>query len=662
MRLVVSPHLSDEDIDAIKKGYENKEKIIEQALKKSLQIELNETDKDRLNLMIDLIERDILDIKVAVLDYNQEIGMYHEKIGILIDEEGNKIAFTGSYNESLNSYINNFESLDVYSSLNNEFNRVEEKNQDFEKLWNNKTEKLQVKEFPVAVKEELFKKYYNKQRVISEEEIEEKEKKQKEVFPDMPNDFLREYQNKAVQEWKNNNYIGVFDMATGTGKTLTALGASVRILKDLEYNLGIIIICPYTHLVEQWAEDLRAFKFLPIVGYGTSSNKRWKDELSDTVLKYKLGLKKYFCFITTNATYTTEFVQEQLKKIEKKNILFIADEAHNLGAPYIMEKLNDNFKYRLALSATFERYNDEEGTERLFKYFGEKYAIHYSLREAINNKMLTEYKYYPIITYLNDEELDEYVYLTRKLSKCLKKDKTGKIALNDYGKRILLQRARIIAGSKEKINEALKLLKQQKEKDGKINNTLLYCGATTINDYSYKECSADVDEVKQIDYMRKMIKENIENINVSKFTSTESQEERSLIKEQFIKNDINVIVAIKCLDEGVNIPSIHTAYILASSTNPREYVQRRGRVLRLAKGKEFAIIYDFITLPRNLEKAKTLPDEILKDDLGLIKREITRLEDFASDALNYSDSIYAKDKINEVYGRLIYQKREEIIE
>lgn len=662
MKLVVSPNLSNEDVEAIKRGYENKERIIEEALKRSLLMDLNETDTDRLNLMISLIESGILDIKVAVLDYNQEVGMYHEKIGILIDEKGNKLAFTGSYNESLNSYVNNFESLDVYSSLNGEFNRVEEKDTDFEKLWNNKTEKLQVKEFPVAVKEELFKKYYNKEKVISEEEIEKKEKKQKEILPDMPDNFLRDYQNKAIEEWKNNNYIGIFDMATGTGKTLTALGASVKILKDLNYNLGIIIVCPYTHLVEQWAEDLETFNFSPIVGYGTSKNKRWKENLSEAVLKYKLGLKKYFCFITTNSTYTTEFVQTQISKVEKKNILFIADEAHNLGAPYIMEKLNNNFKYRIALSATFERYNDEDGTAKLFKYFGEKYVIHYSLREAINNKMLTEYKYYPVITYLNDQELDEYIFLTRKLAKCLKKDKNGKMTLNEQGKKNLLQRARIIAGSKGKLKKVVELLKQQKEKNGNINNTLVYCGATTINDYSYKENSDDFDEVKQVDYMRKKIKEEIRGINVSKFTSTESQEERRLIKDQFIKKEINIIIAIKCLDEGVNIPSIHTAYILASSTNPREYVQRRGRVLRLAKGKDFAIIYDFITLPRNLEDAKKLPDSVLKDDLGLVKRELTRLDDFSSDALNYSDSIYAKDKINEVYGRLIYQKKGEIIE
>ena len=661
MQLVVSPHLSQEDIDAIATGYANKDKIIESSLIQSLQEELNDTDKDRLNLMIHLIEIGILDIKIAVMSCNNDIGMYHEKIGIIEDEFGNKIAFTGSYNESLNSYVNNFESLDVYSSLKNEFNRVEEKEKDFDKLWNNRTDKLLVKEFPQAVKEELFKKHYDKQKLYSEEEIIEKEKKVLIEYPSMPDDFLRKYQNEAISNWKNNNYIGIFDMATGTGKTLTSLGASIQLLKDLDYNLGIVIVCPYTHLVEQWAEDLENYSFSPIVGFGSSRNKRWKEQLQESVLKYKIGLKKYFCFITTNATFTSSFVQEQIKKIDKKNILFIADEAHNLGAPNILSNLNHNIKYRLALSATFERYNDIEGTDQLSKYFGNFYAIHYTLRQAIDNKMLTEYKYYPIITYLDSEELDEYIYLTRKISTCVRKQKSGGFFINTQGKRLLLQRARVVAGSMAKLNKVIDLLKKQKEEYGQINNTLIYCGATTINDANYNENIADIDDVKQVDYMRKKIKENL-NISVAKFTSTENQEERALIKEQFIKNEINAIVAIKCLDEGVNIPSINTAYILASSTNPREYVQRKGRVLRTANNKICAYIYDFITLPRDLENAINLPEEILKEDLGLVKRELTRLDDFAKDALNYSESLDIKEKINQVYGELLYKYGEGVIE
>ena len=659
MQLVVSPDLSNEDIEAIKKGYEKKEDIITKRLMESLDEELSNTQKDRLNLMINLIERGILDIKIAVLNYGSDIGMYHEKIGIMEDIEGNKIAFTGSYNESLNSYVNNFESLDVYTNYSQDYNRVYQKEKDFDKLWNNATDKLKVVEFPIAVKEKLFNKYYNKEKLKTEEQIIIEEKSHHVITPNMPTNFLRKYQNDAIDEWEKSNYIGIFDMATGTGKTLTALGASIRLFNKKD-SLAIIIICPYTHLVEQWVEDLENYEFNPIVGFGSMKNKKWKEKLKNSIMRFNLGVLKYMCFITTNATFKSDFVQEELKKIENENVLFIADEAHNLGATNLLEKLNRNFKYRLALSATFERYNDEEGTSELLKYFGNNYCIHYTLKEAIKNGMLTEYYYYPIITYLDEEELDEYSFLTNKIRKCISFDKNGKSKLNDTGKMLLLKRAKIVAGAYSKMTKVVSLLKEQNKEKG-IYNTLIYCGATTINDPSFNEDINDEDDVKQIDYLRKMIKDNIE-LRIAKFTSTETTEERKYIKEQFIEKTINAIIAIKCLDEGVNIPSIETAYLLASSTNPREYVQRRGRVLRKFSGKQYSIIYDFITLPRDLDTALRLPEDDLRGDLGLIRKELIRMEDFASDAINFSSFVEIRDKIRNVYGDLLNKYKEEEFE
>lgn len=664
INIVVSPKLSKEDIDAINQGYKNKNEIIEHSLIESLKEELNETDKDRLNLMIHLIECGILNIKIAVFNNKDQIGMYHEKIGILVDKEENKIAFTGSYNESYNSYNNNFESIDVFSTLSMDYQRVTEKYEDFRKLWNNDTNELDVKEFPEAVKEELFTKYYQKDKILSEEEIIKRENYINNKYienKELIDPELRTYQREAVNKWKSDNYIGIFDMATGTGKTYTAIGASVQLYKDLNKNLAIIIVCPYTHLVEQWAEDLRKFNFNPIVGYGSSENKHWKEQLDDDTLSFKIGTLKYFCYITTNATFTTSYVQDRLKRIENKNVLFIADEAHNLGANGIYKKLNDNFKYRIALSATFERYGDEEGTQNLLDYFGNTYSIHYGLKKAIDNNMLSEYYYYPIIVYLTDDELDEYIDLTKKISKSIITNKSGKKEISEQAKLLLLKRARIIAGAYNKVDELIRLLKKQQENEKQIYNTLIYCGATTICDTSFNENHDDEIEIKQIDYVRDQIKSNL-NINVAKFTSNENQEQRKLIKEQFVDKEINVITAIKCLDEGVNIPSIFTAYILASSTNPREYVQRRGRVLRKAPGKKYANIYDFITLPRPLISAKNLNEETLKGDLGLIKRELTRIDDFASCAINYSNTITIKDEIFSVYGNLLNKYNEEIME
>ena len=191
-------------------------------------------------------------------------------------------------------------------------------------------------------------------------------------------------------------------------------------------------------------------------------------------------------------------------------------------------------------------------------------------------------------------------------------------------------------------------------------NTLVYCGATTINDPGYDEFKADDDDLKQINLVKKLIKDEFESngvdLNIARFTSLEDNKMRSLIKEQFSSRDINIVTAIKCLDEGVNIPAIKTAYILASSTNPREYVQRRGRVLRKFEGKDYAEIYDFITLPRPLSEASSMNREALESDVGLIKRELTRIKDFADTASNYSEIYDIIEEINSIYGDLMTEK------
>ena len=663
MQLIVSPKLSEEDIKAIKEGYKRKEEIVQECLLNSLSEELDSNEKDRLNLMIDLIAKGILEIKIAIMDNDDDFGMYHEKIGIIIDKNRNAFAFTGSYNESLNSYVNNFESLDVFSTLKGEYERVDEKNISFDKMWNNVTNKLQVIDIPEAITKELFEVHYEKEKVKSEEDIIIEESiKPKKAKPSLTFDKLREYQKDAINKWEDTGFNGIFDMATGTGKTFTAIGAATRLYEKLDGNLAVFIVCPYTHLVEQWAEDLIQFGFNPIIGYGESSDKKWKEKLESKSMLFKMGSPndKFFCFITTNASFKRPFIQEQLHKVENKNVLFIADEAHNLGASDMLSKLNYNIKYRLALSATFERHNDEYGTSAILDYFNNNYCIHYDLKKAIEMGMLTEFNYHPIITSLSEEELYDYGKLTTELTKYLRKDKNGKLKLSDQAKFILLKRAKLVAASSEKLPIIVELLKSQYKRENGIYNTLVYCGATTINDPGYDEFKADNDDLKQINLVKKLIKDEFEkngvDLNIARFTSLEDNKMRSLIKEQFSSKDINIVTAIKCLDEGVNIPAIKTAYILASSTNPREYVQRRGRVLRKFEGKDYAEIYDFITLPRPLSEASSMNKEALVSDVGLIKRELTRIKDFADTASNYSEIYDIIEEINSIYGDLMTEK------
>ena len=314
----------------------------------------------------------------------------------------------------------------------------------------------------------------------------------------------------------------------------------------------------------------------------------------------------------------------------------------------------------MALSATFERYNDKDGTEEISNYFKNFYCIHYPLKKAIEHSQLTEYNYHPIITSLSDEELYDYTALTNELRKYLKKDKNGKIKLTDQAKYILLKRAKLVSASSEKLQVLVNLVENQDKKENGVYNTLIYCGATTINDPGYNEFISDPDDEKQINVVKKIIKDrfakNKKEINIARFTSLEDNKMRREIKEQFIQKQINIVTAIKCLDEGVNIPAIKTAYILASSTNPREYVQRRGRVLRPFKGKKYAEIYDFITLPRPLAEAQNMSKESLMSDIGLIKKELIRINDFADTSSNYSETYGIIEQINNIYGDLLSEE------
>ncbi|MEH7131405.1 DEAD/DEAH box helicase family protein [Neobacillus drentensis] len=468
-------------------------------------------------------------------------------------------------------------------------------------------------------------------------EIEEKTKIEGPILPNSIN--IREYQAKAIENWEINDFRGIFNMATGTGKTITGLAAAAHLAKTLNHKLAVVIVCPYQHLVDQWVEDIQLFNMKPIIGHSASRQKKWKERFKTAVESYNLEVNGHFCLVTTNATFSSNFVQQQLRTINR-NLLLIVDEAHNFGADHLNSKLLDNANYRLALSATIYRHNDEEGTNALFNYFG-NVCIEYTLEMAIRNDMLTPYYYYPIPIFLNDAELQEYRELTAKIGSMIKKDRFGKVTFSDSAKMLLLKRAKIIAGASEKINALERSIREYRDK----SHILVYCGATTISDPSYEEGRTDEDEKRQIDVVVNLLGNKLD-MKVSKFTSEESANEREILKKSFDKGDfLQALVAIRCLDEGVNIPSIDTAFILASSTNPKEYIQRRGRVLRKFKGKKYAKIYDFITLPIPFNQLSDLSEDEILSLKSLPLREIVRMKDFASVAENSS---VADDLINNI--------------
>ena len=313
IQIVASPYLSDDDIEAIKKGYANRDEVIEAALLGQLSDEHTDYySMERLNLLANLIANGVLDIRIAYTEDAKGIGMYHEKMGIIEDADGNKVAFSGSMNESSTAMSLNYETIDVFRSWydEGERERVQLKENAFYSIWNDCEPSIRVLEFP-KVTDALIEKYRKKTPNFNIDEDQFPPRKEGQrglsalsedrgaVGARIPQNIaLHDYQKQAISAWVGENYRGIFDMATGTGKTFTGLGAISKISEDLNDELAVIIVCPYQHLVEQWVDDIVKFNIQPIIGYSSSSQKDWKKRLSKAVRDQKLrSEKRFFCFI-----------------------------------------------------------------------------------------------------------------------------------------------------------------------------------------------------------------------------------------------------------------------------------------------------------------------------------------------------------------------------
>lgn len=452
---------------------------------------------------------------------------------------------------------------------------------------------------------------------------------QNEVFPMIPNDIqVREYQQEAIRSWFKNKCQGLLEMATGTGKTITALTAATK-LAEVTNRLGIIIVCPYTHLVDQWVEDIKRFNISPIVAY--QSRKIWEEDLFREVNAFQLGFINYFCVITTITTFTSEAMQDILSTLNAE-VLFIADEAHHLGATNNREFLLPSFPYRLALSATPNRWHDEDGTEQLIEYFGNSIVYQYGLDKAIGT-FLTEYYYYPHIVYLDLDESEYYYEITKKISKMAHQTEDSKKKETLHS--LLIERSRILSRARNKLVMLKELMEGRK--DTKFN--IFYCGDSTV------------DGEKQIDSVVKLLGNDLD-MKVHTFTSREDKEQRKQLLNMFERGDLQGLVAIRCLDEGVDVPATQTAYILSSSTNPREFIQRRGRVLRKHKSKKYSHIHDFIVVPRKLDDIDIIEPSVFNIERNLIKRELLRFSEFANLAINGPIAHEELNKLKQDYNLL----------
>jgi superfamily II DNA or RNA helicase len=645
MRLLTSPYLSKEDVEVINKNIaQNINQVIEERLMHDLL-----TDEMKRSDCVEalgwLIAQKRLEIKIVLVlneadqvidsDTVGEDGLFHKKTGIFYDDNDNIVCFSGSVNETRRGWRSNVEEFDVYRSWKDDqlVEYIRPKIDRFEKHWNvGKGKRTLTLDFPEAVSKNWIKDI-------------PADKDDLRIFKD--NDSViktkgirapitietRSYQKNAIENWASNGYCGLFDMATGTGKTKTALLAAERLFHEKKGELSIIITCPYLHLTNMWAEDVREFGVSPIVGH--SQSPKWQDKLKKAIGLYN-NRKIPFVLITTMNTFGSDFVKNRISDI-KGDVLIIADEVHRFGPGGYASKLSETIKYRLGLSATIERMGDQAGTERIFSYFGEK-CIQYTLDQAIKDGMLTPYRYYPVRCYYTYEEYNRMIDINEQIDKLSKSNSSADRAKI---KELEINGSLLIAKMEDKIHKLIQNLHKRKDD----HFIIVYCGATSIASDSDidPETGKSGETERLITHISKKLRSSLD-MELSKFTCDESNDDRRIIINDFKNKKVQAIVAIRCLDEGVNIPNIRTAFILSSSNNPREYVQRRGRVLRPAPGKEFAEIFDFIALPKNITRDK-IPGENKDMELRLIARELKRVYEFYRSSSNEEDSI---SLINEV--------------
>lgn len=630
MRLIASPHLSQADADAIAQGLKQREAVITTVLLHELD-QLDQLASDsfaacgRLGYLAWLLSKGLLEIKLAVHQDPHQRGIYHEKLGIFADEDDQVVVFTGSANESASGLIDNFECVDVFRSWRSgDDDRIAEKVEDFERLWSNQTPTLEILEFPEAARRSLLR-FCPDQFPVFELATKSREAQGdystsidiSSLYPILPSWLsLRSYQQQAIANWFANKGRGTLKMATGSGKTITALAIAAQLYrKSAEQNKplqGLLIVCPYRHLVIQWAQEARKFGLKPILAFETVQN--WQGELQSQLLAVHSDRQDFVTVITTNATLIRDSLQSQLQFFPVRSLI-IGDEAHNLGAARLEASLPQNIKLRLALSATPERYFDERGSERLFEYFGSVLQPEFTLKDALAAKALTPYLYYPILVELTEAEIEQYADLTSKIGRAIAIG--GEVNENEALTALLMQRSRLVGAAANKL-EALKRLMLGRLQ---TRHTLFYCGDGSIEDAVTEESTRQLERVTTL-------LQNELGYRVRPYTAETSLAEREELRQQFMQGSLQGLVAIRCLDEGVDIPTVQTAVILASSSNPRQFVQRRGRILRPSPGKKRAELFDMIVIPPDFDR------ELWNTERNLFKKELRRFIEFADLAVN----------------------------
>lgn len=631
VEIVCSAKLSKDDINAIKNAIKNPIDVIRDSALSELENLEEGIIKDHVAALGWMIANKKLKMKIAIqlndagLPLDESYGIFHLKLGILIDEEDNKISFSGSINETEYGWKRNIEEFKVFRNWDKvEKDYFDDDLRTFKRYWNGEIESIKVYDIPEAVEKELINiaptdfKDLNLDTKLSE-------KKESKIR-------LWDHQTKAIKNWLNSGMTGIFEMATGTGKTFTALGCLEEFFKKNNKSI-CIIACPYAHLIDQWIGDIEDFGFKEDIIVAYSGNQKWKRELNDYILDINNDICEKLIILTTHDTLSSKKFIEIISS-SNTDIFLIVDEVHGIGSNRRREGLLDKYDFKLGLSATPTRWFDKEGTDIIIDYFGDV-IFSFTLENALTKinqdtgeYYLTPYEYHPYFIELTSDELREYEIQSNKISKAYH-FANNKKEQNELMTLLLNKRQRIINNAQNKYKVLSKIL----ENDPNIKHLLVYCSP------------------QQMDKVQDILLE-LRITPQSKFTMSEGTRkeekfggisERDFLLKEFSKGNYRALVAMKCLDEGVDVPAAKTAIIMSSTSNPREYIQRRGRVLRRSNNKKLAIIYDLVVMPKVNENESS--SDIEKK---IRKKEIQRYKEFARSAKNSAECLEELEKY--IYG------------
>ncbi|MHB1546601.1 MAG: DEAD/DEAH box helicase family protein [bacterium] len=604
MRIICSPFIIEDDRKALQEGYSAH--TVEEILI-TLKQEINELLDDNFlskpsRALACFVAMGIVDIKIAILSSNAQPEakrLFHDKVGIFKDNIGNTVGFRGSMNETFKglSSDGNIESIDVFPNWIDERDksRVENAVVYFDKLWNNSFDGIDVYGFPEAAKEVLTK-YVNSDKweeLVEEVNFQIDLSKKWSAERRSEGRIPKPHQVLALEGWRKKNYRGIFEHATGSGKTFTAMCA---IREAIEKHEIPIVLVPSKELLSQWHKELiNVFndQDLMILVCGDGNN-QWKKPNYLSSWTQKSNTKRKLILTTIDTAASDQFLQGV---VQGEHIFIVADEVHRLGSPYRRKIFTLNSGSRLGLSATPRRFGDEEGTTAIFNYFGDIIPPPFTLKDAIKSGVLTKYFYYPHEIKLNPNEQDEWNDITDKISRLIAQKVTSEKGISDiikdsYISNLLIQRARIIKNASAKIDLARQVLTQCYLPG---QRWLIYCD-------NQKQLKNILEEIKRLGY------------DAYEYHSAMLGDRSETLKYFSINGGI--LVSIKCLDEGVDIPAATHALILASSKNSREFIQRRGRILRLADRKPFAVLHDAIVTPYFIEESFSKQTSIIESELA----------------------------------------------